>query len=79
LFILDHNFSTINPRKWINTSKDSDYSLVSNKNLSEILPSNGWAQGQATWAKMAKNLPHLWRHPQNNPKSQTKKFVFSGN
>jgi len=26
-------------------SKDSDCSLVSNKNFSEILPSNGWHPG----------------------------------
>jgi len=31
----------------------------SNENLSEILPSNGWALGQVTCAKMAKNLPHV--------------------
>jgi len=37
---------------------------VSHKNLSEILPPSGWAQGQVTWTKMAKNLPHLWCHPQ---------------
>jgi len=52
-------------------SEDSeDYSLVSNKNLSKILPSRDWAVGQVTWAKMAKNLPHLWCHldKKQNPK-----------
>ena len=39
-------------------------SFISNKNLSEMLPSSGQAQSQVTWAKMAKNLLHLWRHPQ---------------
>jgi len=29
-------------------SKDSDASLAPNKNLSEILPSCGWALGQVT-------------------------------
>jgi len=29
-------------------SEDSDYSLVSNKNLSKILPSRDWAVGQVT-------------------------------
>jgi len=24
---------------------------------------SSWAQGQVTWAKMSKNLPHLWHHP----------------
>ena len=53
-------------------AQDSNFSLVSNKNLSEILPSSGWALGQITWAKMAINLPHLWCHPQK--KQKPKKF-----
>jgi len=48
----------------IKGSKDSDSSLVSNENLSEILWPSGWALGQATWAKMAQKLLHLWRQPQ---------------
>jgi len=70
LFILDHNLGTRNARKSIEGSKDSDSSLVSNENLSKILLSSGWALGQATWDKMAKNLPHLCRHSQKtwNPK-----------
>jgi len=48
--------------------KDSDSSLVSNENFSEILWSSNWALGQVTWARMAKNLPHLWRHSQKNQK-----------
>jgi len=50
--------------------KDSDYSLVSNDNFSEILPSSSWALGQVTWAKMTKNLPHLRHYSQKtwNPK-----------
>ena len=64
LFILDHNFWTRNARKLIKGSKGSDSSLVSNENFSEILWSSGWALGQVTWAKLAKNLPHLWRHRQ---------------
>jgi len=35
-------------RKPIKRSNDSDFNAVSNKNLSEILPSSGWAQGQVT-------------------------------
>jgi len=50
--------------KSIKGSKDSDSSIVSNENLSEILPSSGWALGQVTWAKMAKNLLHLWHYSQ---------------
>jgi len=40
-------------------SKDSDSSLVSNENLSKILPSYVWALDQVTLAKMAKNLPYF--------------------
>jgi len=40
-------------------SKDSDSSLVSNKDLSEILLSNSWALGQVIQAKVAKTLPQL--------------------
>jgi len=32
----------LKPQKVIQISKDSDFSLVSNESLSEILPSNGW-------------------------------------
>jgi len=48
----------------IKGSKDSDLSLVSNKNFSEILWLSGWALGQITWAKMAPKLLHLWHHSQ---------------
>jgi len=37
----------------IKGSKDSDSSLVSNENFSEILWLSGWALGQVTWVKMA--------------------------
>jgi len=45
LFILDHNIWTRNLSKSIKVSKDSDFSLISNKNLSKILPSSGWGLG----------------------------------
>jgi len=64
LFILDHNFSTRNARKSIKGSKDSDSSLVSNENCSETLWPNGWALGQATWAKMTLKVLHLWHQSQ---------------
>jgi len=41
LFIIDHNFWTQNLSKSIKVLKDSDFRLVSNKNLSDILPSSG--------------------------------------
>jgi len=45
LFTLDRNFRTRNPTTLSKVSKDSDRSLVSNKNFSEILPSNGLGSG----------------------------------
>jgi len=57
------NSWTRNARKLIKGSEDSDFSLASNKNLSEILPSSIYAQGQVTCAKMAKNR-HLRCHLQ---------------
>jgi len=50
-FILDHNFWTRNVKKSIKGWKDSNFSLVSNENLSETLWPSGWALDQATWAK----------------------------
>jgi len=77
LFILDHNFGTRNARKSIKGSKDS--SLVLNENFNEISPSSGWALGQVTWAKMAKNLPHNVTHKKNKTKNffslQTRTFA----
>ena len=57
---------TIEPEmlKSIKGSRDLDSSLVSNENFSEMLPFSSWAPGQVTWAKIAKNQPHLWRHSQ---------------
>jgi len=49
--------------------KDSDSSLVSKENFSEILWPSGWALGQATWAKMAQKLLHLWKSTTSNQKN----------
>jgi len=64
LFILDHNIRTRNARKLIKSSKDLNSSLVSNENFSETLWPNGWALGQATWAKMTLKLLHSWSQSQ---------------
>jgi len=74
LFILDHNFWSRNAKKSIQGWKNSDSSLVSNKNFSEILCLSGWAQGQVTRVKMTQNLFHLWHHSQEICKPQTKIF-----
>jgi len=54
---LDHNFWNRNPNRSSKVSKDSDCSLVSNKNFSEILPSNGWRQGTGEGGQ---KIFHLW-------------------
>jgi len=76
LFILDHNFRTGNARKSIKVSKDSDSSQISNENFSETLWPNGWAIGQATWAKMTLKLLHVWRQSQKI-RTTNKKFFSS--
>jgi len=58
----------------IKGSKDLDLSLVSNENFSKILWPSDWALGQATWAKMAQKLLHLWRQSQKIRNSQQKFF-----
>jgi len=58
----------------IKGSKDSDSSLVSNKNFSETLWPSGWALGQVTWAKMTPKLLHLWRYSQKIHTPQPKIF-----
>jgi len=69
LFILDHNFWNRNARKLIKGSTDSDSSLVTNEDFSEILWPSRWALGQATWTKMSQKLLHLWCQSQkiHNP------------
>ena len=61
MFILDHNYWTENLLKSIKVSKDSDSSLISNKNFSEILWPSSWALGQAAYAKMTQKLLNTFR------------------
>jgi len=70
-FILDHNFWTRNARKSIKGSKNSDLSLVSNENFSEILRSSSWALGQVRCAEITLKLLHLWRYDVTHKKSAT--------
>jgi len=62
---LGHNFVSRNARKLIKGSKGSDYSLVSNKSLSQKTGSLGWRPGP-----MRKPVP-LMTSPTKSPKSQT--------
>ena len=69
---LGRNFWTWNPSKSSKLSKDSDFSLVSDKNLSEILPSSGLGlEPDEVSQKDLKQL-NLWRHSQ---KTQNQMFV----
>ena len=65
----DHNFWTRNPSRSSKLSKDSNCSLVSNKNFSEILPSNGWRPRPG---EVGQKVFHLWCHSQKNPDPQPK-------
>jgi len=56
-------------------SKDSDSSVVSNENFSDILWPSSWALGQVTLAKMAQKLLHLWCDSQNNA-TPNQKIIF---
>jgi len=58
----------------IKGSKDSDLSLVSNENFSEILRPSGWDLGQVTRAKMAQKL--LMTSLTKNPQPPTKNIFF---
>jgi len=55
-------------------SKDLDFTLVSNKNVSEILPSSGLGPGPDVVAKKHLKLLHLWRHSQK-VQNQTYSFI----
>jgi len=55
-------------------SKDSDSSLVFNKNVTKILWPSGWALGQVTWAKMAQKLLHYDVTQKKSATPNKKKF-----
>jgi len=76
LFTLDHNFRTQNPTKSSKISKDSDCSLVSNKNFSEILPSNGFRSGPGEVGQGGVKVLHLWRHSQKISSPNQKLFFI---
>jgi len=53
-----------------------DCSVVSSKNFSEILPSNGWRPGPGKVGQDDLKVLHLWRHSQK-PTPPSKKFFSS--
>ena len=73
---LDHNFWTRNPGRLSKASKDSDCSLVSNKNFGEILPSNGWRPGPG---EVGQKILHFRCHSQKTRIPQPKNFFSSAN
>jgi len=60
-------------------SKDSDCSLVSNKNLSEILLSNGLGPGSGEVGQGGLKVLHLWRHSRKIFTPQPKNYFSSAN
>ena len=62
LFILDHNLWTSNPSKSSKIWKDLDLSLVSNKNLSEMLPSSSLGLGPDEVGQNGLKQLHLQHH-----------------
>jgi len=62
------------PSKSAKVSKDSDCSLVSNKNFSKILPHNSWRPGPGKVGQGGLKVLHLWRQSQKNPHTASKNF-----
>ena len=76
LFILDHTFCIRNPSKSIKVSKDSDCSVVSNKNFSGILPSSGLGLGSDEVGQKCLKQVQLLRHSQKTRNPKPKNFFF---
>jgi len=68
----------LNPKSQqvIQVLKDLDFSLLSNKNLSEILPSSGLGSGPNEVDSKDRKLVHLWRHSQKIWKPKPNKCLF---
>jgi len=73
---LYHNFWTRNPNRSSKVSKDSDFSLVSNKNFMKILPSNSFGKGPGEVGQGGLKVLHLWCHSKNQLQPPTKKFFI---
>jgi len=57
-----------NVKKLIKCSKNSELIVVSNKNLSEILPSSGWGPGPGNLSQNGEKPTLLMMSPMKNPK-----------
>jgi len=69
-------FKGSNPSRSSKVSKDSDCSLVSSKNLSEMLPSNGLGSGPAEVGQGDLKALHLWHRSQKIHTPQAKNFFW---
>jgi len=76
LLFLGHKFWAQNHSRSSKASKNSDFSLVSNKNLSEILPSSGLGLGPDKVGQKDLKQLHLRCHSQKN-ETQNQKNFFS--
>jgi len=65
------------PSRSSKVSKDSDCSIVSSENFSEILPPNGWRPGPGKVGQGGLKAFHLWRHSQNPASPKAKNFFSS--
>jgi len=72
---LGHDFWTWNPSRSSKVSKDSDCSLLPNKNFSEILSSNILGPGEVGQGGL--KVVHLWRHSQKICNPQPKNYFTS--
>ena len=68
----DGELRVTTPSRSSKVSKDSDCSLVSSKNYSEILPHNGWRPGPGQMGQGGLKVVHLWRHSQKHRTPQAK-------
>jgi len=73
---LDHSLWTQNPSRSSKVSKDSYCNLISNKNFSEILPSNVLGPGPGEVGQGSLKVHHLWQHSQKIRNPQAKNFFW---
>ena len=72
----DHNFSSRNPSRSSEVSKDSDCTQFWIKTSTKYYHLTVWAQGQVKWAKQSGlKVLYLWHHSQKSA-TLTKKFCL---
>jgi len=73
---LSNNFGYRYARKPFKGSKDADFGLVSEKNLSQKNGSMGWGPGPGKDGQKNAKTPPLVTFPPGNAKPKSKKFFF---